>query len=138
MKMENTIELTNDNLMNIKYKNIIAITIAEGGAMGESNGFYAVERDYKIYHLNLSSEKISKKELFNTFPLLKTFKCFCEYIYNLEDGWEWFNMGFGNYLIVREEYSEKLKVYITDNLKENWQHGELYQKWYEVISNVCK
>lgn len=136
--MQNTIELTKENLIDIKYKNIIAVTIAEGGAMGEPNGFYAVESDYKLYHLNFGSETINKKELFDKFPLLKTFKCFCEHVYNLEDGWEWFNMGFGNYLIVRDTFSKKVNEYISNNLKENWQHGELYQKWYEVIINVCK
>ena len=136
--MENEIELTNENLREIEYKNIIAVTIAEGGAMGEPNGFYAVESDYKLYHFNFSSDTINKKDLFDKFPLLKTFKCFFEHVDNLDDGWEWFNMGFGNYLIVRDTFSKKVSKYISNNLKEDWQHGELYQKWYEIIINVCK
>lgn len=136
--MENIIQLTDDNLTDIKYENVIAITVAESGAMGESNGFYAIENNYKIYHLNLTSKTINKKRLFDTFTLLKTFKCFCENVYYLEEGWEWFNMGFGNYLIVRKKFSEKMKEYIKHNLKENWERGELYHKWYEVIINVCK
>ena len=136
--MQNTIELTKENLIDIKYKNIIAVTIAEGGAMGEPNGFYAVESDYKLYHFNFGSEAINREELFDKFPLLKTFKCFFENVDNLDEGWEWFNMGFGNYLIVRNTFSKKVNEYISNNLKENWQHGELYQKWYEVIINVCK
>lgn len=136
--MENEIELTNENLREIEYKNIIAVTIAEGGAMGEPNGFYAVESDYKLYHFNFSSDTINKKDLFDKFPLLKTFKCFFEHVDNLDDGWEWFNMGFGNYLIVRDAFSKKVSEYISNNLKEDWQHGELYQKWYEIIINVCK
>ncbi len=132
--MKDIIELTSDNLKNVEYKNIIAITIAEGGAMGEPNGFYAVESNYKLYHSNFSFETPGRKELFDKFPVLKTFSCFCEHMYNLEEGWEWFNMGFGNYLIVRDTISKKVNEYIKNNFKENWQPGELYQKWYEIIS----
>ena len=50
--MKNTIELTKDNIKEINYEDIIAVTIAESGAMGEPNGFYAVDKYLNVYHLN--------------------------------------------------------------------------------------
>ena len=135
---DDIIELTKDNLKDINYEDVIAVTIAEGGAMGEPNGFYAVTKNYKLYHLNFGHCNIDKKELYSTFPLLKTFRCCCEIVDSLEDDWEWLNMGFGNYLMIREKFFEKVLLYIGSNFSENWQHGELYQNWYEVVKNVCK
>ena len=41
-------EILKENIDNIKYDEIIAVTVAEGGAMGEPNGFYAVTDDLKV------------------------------------------------------------------------------------------
>lgn len=136
--MEKTIELSNENIDTIKYDDIVAITIAEAGAMGESNGFYVVMKNCELYHTNLGNTQISNEKMLETFPLLKTFDCFCGNIINLNDEWKYFYMGFGNYLVVRKEYYEIIMQYIKENLPKDFQRGYLYQKWYDIITKVVK
>ena len=136
--MNNIIELTKENISNIKYQDIVAITIAEGGAMGEPDGFYAVLNNYSVYHTNFRNTQIAKEKFFAVFPLLKTFNCSCGHVINLNDEWKWFYMGVGNYLIVREQYYDVVMNCIKENLPEDYQRGYLYQKWYDIITKVVK
>lgn len=135
---ESIIELKNENIEEIIYDDIIAVTIAEAGAMGEPNGFYAVNKEHKLYHLNFGETSIEKETLYEKFPLLVKLNCFFEEVSNLDMEWKWFNMGFGNYLVVRDSIYSIVKKYIKENLKEDYEHGELYNKWYEVIKNVTQ
>lgn len=135
MKRE-IIEITENNIDDINYDNIIAVTIAEGGAMGEPNSFYAVDYNMQRYYTNFNSEKISFDRLNNKFVLLKNFSCFMECVNNLDNGWNWFNMGYGNYLILRQKYYTNYKKYIEENFSDDYEHGELYQKWYETLKKI--
>ena len=132
------IDLNKENINEIVYDDVIAITIAEGGAMGEPNAFHAVLKDMSHYYVNLGVADFSRKEFFKAFPLMETFSCFCAHVDRLEEGWKWYNMGFGNYFLVRNEYSKKVDDYINKNFKEDWEHGELYQKWFEILKDICK
>lgn len=134
--MQNAIELNGDNINIIKYNEVVAVTIAEGGAMGETNGFYVILKNTNLYHTNFGQMQISKEKLFETFPLLKTFNCFCGEVVKLDEEWKSFYMGFGNYLIVRKEYFDIVNKYIKDSLPENYHEGSLYQKWYEIMIKV--
>ena len=136
--MEKIIELSNENIDAIKYADIVAITIAEAGAMGEPNGFYIAMKNYDLYHTNLGNTPISNEKMLEVFPLLKTFDCFCGQVTNLNGEWESFYMGFGNYLVVRKQYYDAIMQYIKENLPKDFQRGHLYQKWYEIITKVVK
>lgn len=136
--MDNYIKVTKDVLNQIDYENVIAIFIAEGGAMGEPNAFHAVLKDLTHYYTNLGEMDFTKEEFFNALPVMGSFNCFCEQIMGLEDGWIWYNAGFGNYLIVRKEYKNKIDKYIKEHFKENWQHGELYQNWLDMLKKIME
>ena len=136
--MKNTIELTKDNIKEINYEDIIAVTIAESGAMGEPNGFYAVDKNLNVYHLNFYFTDIDGRDIVQVFPLLKTFKCFFGYVKKLDEDWNSFNMGYGNYLIVRKSIYYKVNLSIEKILGKNWMVSELYKKWYDVIKDACK
>ena len=99
------IVLTKDNITTVNYEDVVAITIAEGGAMGEPNAFHAVLKDLTHFYINLGEADFDRKIFFKTFPLMETFRCFCANVDRLDDGWKWYNMGFGNYLLVRKKYS---------------------------------
>lgn len=45
-------------------------------------------------------------------------------------------MGMGNYLIVREKYYKSIEDYIKNNLGENYEYGELYKKWFDILKMV--
>lgn len=48
--MKNRIVLDNNSIKDIKPDNLIAITIAEGGAMGDPGAIELVDNDLKLYH----------------------------------------------------------------------------------------
>ena len=127
------IYLNKSNINKIKYEDIIAIFVAEGGAMGEPNAFHVVLKGLIHYYANLGNADFSKEEFDTAFPVMKTFRCFAEEVNKLEEGWNWFNAGFGNYLIVRNDYYEKIKKTIEKNLTKDYTRGELYNHWYEMI-----
>ena len=134
--MKKITNLTKNNIKNINYEDVIAITISEGGAMGEPNAFHVVTRNLYHYYTNLGDTDISKELLFSCFPLLKKIHCFFEELEGLENDWNWFNMGYGNYLIIRAEYNEEMNHCIETQLTKNWQRGELYNNWYNLIKSI--
>lgn len=134
--MSDFIKLTKDELIKIKYEDVIAFFISEGGAMGEPNVCHTILKDLTHYYINLYDRDFSKEEFFTYLPVLSSFDCFCEVITGLDKNWQWYNAGFGNYLIVRDNYTEKVDKYIKENFKENWEHGELYQKWFNMIKEI--
>lgn len=71
--MDNYIKVTKDVLNQIDYENVIAIFIAEGGAMGEPNAFHAVLKDLTHYYTNLGEMDFTKEEFFNALPVMGSF-----------------------------------------------------------------
>lgn len=67
----NIIYLTKNNIANLECENIIAITIAEGGAMGEPNAFHVVTKSLEHYYTNLSDTDISRETFFFLFSVIK-------------------------------------------------------------------
>lgn len=67
----NIIDLTKNNIANLECENIIAITIAEGGAMGEPNSFHVVTKSLEHYYINLSDTDISRETFFFLFSVIK-------------------------------------------------------------------
>lgn len=134
--IKKSIELTDKIVDEIIYNDIIAITIAEGGAMGEPNAFYAVSKNLQVYYTNMGLKNVDFKKLKDKFLILNSIECFAGQISFSEKGWESFYMGFGNYLIVRDNYYEKYKQYIKDNLTEDYESGELYKQWYDIFKKI--
>lgn len=130
------IELTNELIDIIDYNDIIAVTISDGGAMGEPNCFYVVDKEYNIYHTNFCYDTIDYNKLQNKFTILKEFDCFFEGVRKLEKKWAWFNMGFGNYLMVRSSLEKIVKKFIDENLGVKYEYGELYQKWFFILKYI--
>lgn len=67
----NIIDLTKNNIANLECENIITITIAEGGAMGEPNAFHVVTKSLEHYYTNLSDTDISRETFFLFYVIKK-------------------------------------------------------------------
>lgn len=130
------IELDKENIESIDYKNIIAVTIAEGGAMGEPNGFQVVDEFMQLYHSNFQFGKLKYDELKKKFPLLNGFNCGLDQVNNLDKGWKEVNLGADNYLLIRDKYYDMFMDRVKSELGENYKRGELYQKWFKILQKL--
>ena len=135
-KKELTKELTNELIYSIDYNNIVAIKVSECGAMGEPNCFCAVDKNLNLYHTNFSNQNIDHNKFRNKFTILNNISCSMEHMDLFESDWGWFNMGFGNYLLVRDKYLNEVKNFITTNLGVDYEHTELYQRWYYCLKII--
>ncbi|MGN1379238.1 MAG: hypothetical protein ACI4XR_02445 [Bacilli bacterium] len=124
------IELSNEILDSIDYNKIIAVTIAEGGAMGEPNGFYAVDDKFNLYHTNFAYGKVNFEKLKNKFIL------FNEEVDKIKKNWSWFYMGYGNYLLVRTFLGETIKKFIDEYFSDVYKHAELYDRWFYMLKYI--
>ena len=132
------INLNSKNANTIKYDSIIAITIAEGGAMGDPNGIDIVLKDMTRYYFNLIVTDININDFYNNNPVFKSIKCSLGNIIQLDENWNWFDMGFGNYLIIRKEYFEKYNKILFKKIGKKYNTGELYNSWYEILNEAIK
>lgn len=107
------IDINHENVVNIKYDNILAYSYGSPGAMGEPGHFFIVHKDSQLefYETNLfytDDESLSDKVI-KIFP-----KEFEESIMDfgflpIMGGWKQIEMGFGNSLVIREEYVNEFK-----------------------------
>ena len=134
--MSEIININGKNANTIKYDSIIAITIAEGGAMGDPNGIEIVLKDMSLYYFNLGYTDINVGKFFEDNPVLKSIKCSIGQITQIDDNWKWFNMGFGNYLIIRKEYYEKYNNILLEKIGKEYGAGQLYNSWYKILNDT--
>lgn len=135
-RYEELIELDKDNIKDIDYDGVIAISVAEGEAMGEPNALLVVDENMKLYHSNFAFGNFKSEELKEKFPVIGGFACPPDKINELNLGWKWFNLGGGNALLVRDQYYEHFKNRIESELGKDYKKGELYQRWYELLQKV--
>lgn len=143
--MKTHIRLTEEKLGSLKYDDVLAITIAESGAMGVPNLLEVVDKDLNLYGTILEIGKVDFKKFEDKLTLLKTLRVhpFGE-ISNLEDGWEHFYMGAGNNLFLRNKYANSVEKYIDDNYAdEKFEDGKekpkalkRYIHWFEALKNI--
>lgn len=120
------IGLDRENLNKEFFENILFFMIAEGGAMGEPGAIKFVKTDGNLYHLNYVFGDFKIEEILAVFPTLG--ECdFC--LFGMDSkvpkGWNYVNLGMGNYLIVKSEVYPPFKKLISKCKSA----GEIYQSW---------
>ena len=100
--------------------------IAEGGAMGEPGAIKFVKTDGNLYHLNYVFGNFKIEEILAVFPTLGE----CDFGFfgmdsKVPKGWNYVNLGMGNYLIVKTEVYPPFKKLISKCKSA----GEIYQSW---------
>lgn len=132
------IELIDKILLEIDPKDIVAFHIAEGGAMGEPNGFHILTKDMTLYHTNLGEEKVAWDILTRKLPILKRLHLFMGTVEGLDNEWYHLYLGFGNCLVVKSEYREIYYNIVTNKLGTNYPEPSLYTKWYSFFRSIEK
>lgn len=136
--MKNRIILTNNNIKAIKPDDLIAITIAEGGAMGDQGAIELVDNDLRLYHTHFG--EIERDSLESVVPFLKTLDIGLGGVSGLSKDWTWLYTGYGNHLFIRPELKDGVLKYIRTNYKDTElpEAVELYSHWYEALENIIK
>ena len=136
--MMDSIEITKNNIEEIKYNNIMFLSFAEAGAMGEPGGIKILLKDSKLYHTNYCYNKdIKIEDLFSIFPPLATFQCGMCIVTNLDKNWKWIDMGMGNYLLIRDKIHSKYMEYLEKEIEnDKFRQGKIYAKWLEIAKKM--
>lgn len=136
--MKKRTELTEAKFRDLDYKDFIAITLAEAGAMGDPKAIEIVDKNLNFYYTHFGN--INDKLLEDKLLFLKTVKLGFGEIKNLENDWSGLYTGAGNYLFVRPEYAKPILEYIENNYKEIKKPDtiKLYIYWREALENIAK
>lgn len=91
----------------INYDDVVALSIAEYGAMGDPGAIIVMNKDlshFWFHHYNIDPEKLKQR-----LPMLKNLRLGCGDAINVEVGWTSYYYGYGNYLFIRDEYYHEAK-----------------------------
>lgn len=126
------IKLTKDNYQDYHLHDIIAISIATPNSMGDSGAYEIVSSDGVVYHANPYYEDISMEQVIHVCPFISD----SQLDISLDEprGWKRFNLGFGNYLFIRDSIIEQFQLWIN-KLKSN-PYNDLYRKWKEIVLDI--
>lgn len=136
--MIKNITLTDENIKELKPNNLIAVTIAEGGAMGDPGAIEIVDKDLKVYRTHFG--EIEEEKLRNVIPFLNTLEIGFGEVSGLPKDWDWLYTGYGNYLFILPELKKGILEYIRKNYKDSAMPEvvELYTHWYEALEKTFK
>ena len=120
--MKKIIEIDSSNYTKFQNLDVIGFSLAHAGAQGEGGCIKIVDSNGKLYHTNICNS-IKLREAFTVCPPLKgcSFKVLGTTVPN---GWTYFYMGGGNFLVVKKSFAEHLQ-----KLPPN----ELYWRWSEAL-----
>ena len=136
--MKNRIILTEENINDIIPGDLIAVTIAENGAMGDPGAVELVNKELDVYCTHFG--EIEKTKLEAAIPFLKSLGVFFGQVDGLSEDWEYLYAGYGNYLFLRPGLKDKVCDYIHDHYKDTGlpEMVELYSHWLEALEDVLK
>ncbi len=125
-RRKSLIEINYDNFPEYSPLNPIALSVAEGGAMGSPGNVKIVESDGTSYDFNLYN--------FHN----ETLKAICPSLIECLNGnpaiWKEVDLGAGNHLFIKEpyykEFRRRLKVY--GKVRPSW----IYQNWMRIVHNM--
>ena len=106
---DNYIELDESNLNLIKYEDIAFYHEASSGACGEHGGVCIVLKNGKFYHTNSVERQDIFAQLLEQLPKINGTKFILQSVGDLPKEFNYFYLGLGNYLIVRDTCSKLFK-----------------------------
>ena len=130
------IKLTKQSIKKLTPDNLIAITIADAGAMGDPGAIEFVDKNLKLYYTHFG--EIEKSELERVIPFLKTLQLMFGDIEGLNKDWAGLYTGYGNYLFVRPEFKEPILHFVEENYGDSELPlvVELYSHWYDALKTL--
>lgn len=125
-------KLNKNDLSKELFDNIAFIKVAQCGAMGEPGVIKFLKSNGQWYEINYD-KKMSIEEVGKYFPTLLNCE-FGPFGVNaiVPIGWEYVNLGAGNYLLIEESYFEGFWVRVKDFKL----YSEIYKSWEIVADKV--
>lgn len=133
--MNKPIDLCNADLNKSTFKNVMFLSFAEGGAMGEPGAILFYLKSGELYHLNYVFGDAKLNKIQKLFPVLSK----CKFgLFGLDssvpDGWNYVNLGMGNHLIVNDvvypQFIEELGVDIEPSVA--------YMNWMRIAEKIVR
>lgn len=130
------IELTEKVIDEINVAEIIAIALADGGAMGDPGAIILVDKRLKKFCTHFGI--IDDKKLVKVIPFLEKIKVNFDKVTGLDKDWDYIYTGFGNYLFIRPELKDPILKYVEENYKDPKLPivARIYGHWYEALKNI--
>lgn len=131
--MRETIKLCNADLNETIFKNVMFLSLAEDGAMGEPGDVCFYGRSGESYQFNYIWGDVEMTKVKKFFPPLSE----CAFgMFGLDSkapqGWNYVNLGMGNHLIVNDEvYGRFMEL-----LGEVEEPSVVYGKWRELADLI--
>ena len=133
--------MTEKIIGDIKPEEVIAITLASGGAMGDPGAIEVVDKNLKMYYTHFG--EIASEKLGKIIPFIEKIDEIFDCLWRnskveVDSNWAGLYMGFGNCLFVRPELKEPMLDYIKANYAECSPAVELYTHWYDTLKEVVR
>lgn len=123
-------------LNKIKYDAVVAISVAENGAMGDPGSVVILNKDLSqcyFHHYNVAFEKLKQK-----LPIFEGLKVEYGDATITEKGWDVYYFGAGNYLFIRDKYYKKSKNYLDAAKISGMSAGKIYFNWQHIVQKAIK
>lgn len=112
----------------------VAVSYAEGGAMGSPGEVEIVTRDGKWHTTNYAFGTIYWIQLLEVIPMLGE----CEFGFlepdKCPEDWRPYNLGAGNHLLIKADISEKFDELVSDVKYPS----QLYRRWPFAVNEILK
>ena len=128
------IKLTKDNYQDYHLHDVIAISIATSNSMGDSGAYEIVSSDGVIYHANPYYEDISMEQVVHVCPFISDSQL--DYFLDEPRGWKRFNMGYGNFLFIRDSIIEQFQLCINKLELIPYNGLYVYDNWKEIVLDI--
>lgn len=132
MKKSAVIKLTKDNYNDYDLFDIVAISIASGGAMGDPGAIEIVTSKGEVFYANPLYENISMVQVYCACPILTEielgiFSCIKKPI-----GWSSFYLGYGNHLLLHDSINKQFQ-FGQKQRQDEIQNRLLYNVWLDIV-----
>lgn len=119
---------------NFQHQDVVFFSLAEEGAMGcPGNIFLAVKSKDKMKWYSYNTMEHCYEELVQKFPAFREFNPgLFGMVSSVPEGWKHVYLGFGNHLLVREDYYQDFQ----EQIAEFQDAGEIYANWMKIAENL--
>lgn len=126
--------LTEKKVDQINYDDVLAFTVAEGGAFGRAGNIELVVLEGSKpmgYQTNPLHGGLNISDLYKVIPWLKDVYVAFGFTKHIPSDWFYIDMGFGNHLFIRDNFKEEVWKKL-DGKKPS----EIYNSWKELLADT--